>query len=671
MQGEPDIEHQYAVALRAGRIGMWAWDEGVETLILDERAREIAGLAPVVRLTVEGFARLIDERERQGFATAWAAALDRSGPGRIDVECRLVRPADRSTISIALQGEADRPASGPARLVGILRDVSEARRAADASRRSEALFAGIVAIAADAIISIDEQQHITLFNNGAEQMFGYARAEAIGRPLDILLPERFQAAHNSHVRMFGRAGVSARRMGERSEIYGRRKSGEEFAAEASISHLEIAGEQIYTVVMRDITERKCAEQELTAANQALESRVEARTRELKSEMARREETQAQLVRTQRMEAFGQLTGGIAHDFNNLLTVITGNLELLEMRITDEKARTLLARAQGAAEMGARLTSRLLTFARRRNFASEPLNLNEQILGMVDLLRRSLGEHIHLSARLEPKLWTVEADASEIENAILNLAINARDAMPKGGQLVIETANVVAGDSEIGSIDKLGAGEYVRLSVTDTGCGMPPEVLQRAFEPFFTTKAPGKGTGLGLSTLYGLARELGGTATISSEAGRGTAVALYLPKSEFGAAPVPAEPPSETVPRAAGEIVLLVEDNADVREVTRSHLTGLGYRALEAENGAAALDILRSGAAIDLVLSDVVMAGGLSGFDVARWVRANAPSVKILLTSGYAGEALRGEAALVPEPALLRKPYSRSELARALRQALAA
>jgi PAS domain S-box-containing protein len=534
---------------------------------------------------------------------------------------------------------------------------------------SEARLAGILAITADAIIAIDESQRITLFNDGAEAIFYYARGEVLGQPLEVLLPERFRDAHAGHVRAFGAAAAAARRMGERQEIFGRRADGTEFPAEASISKLEIGGRRTYTVVLRDITERKLAQDALARSHAELERRVAERTAALDAEMRRREETQAQLVRTQRMEAFGQLTGGVAHDFNNLLTVITGNLELLEMRLTDAKDRVLLKRAQDAAEMSARLTSRLLTFARRRQFETTALDLNDQITGMIELLHRTLGEHIDLTTRLAPRLWTVRADPSEIENAVLNLAINARDAMERGGKILIETENVTTDAGQIGTSTKLPPGDYVRLSVSDTGAGMPPAVLQRAFEPFFTTKAQGRGTGLGLSTIYGFVQSLGGTASIYSEEGRGTSVNLYLPRLDADAG-TPAGADDTPVPRAEGRTVLLVEDNAEVREVARERLESLGYRVEEAAHGAAALERLEAGPSPDAVFSDVVMPGGMSGLDLARAVAVRWPEVKVVLTSGYAEDVLREHARDAASLRILRKPYSRAELARALHQALA-
>ena len=532
-----------------------------------------------------------------------------------------------------------------------------------AVRHSEARLSGILSIAADAIISVDEQNLITLFNHGAETIFGYVSAEVIGKPLDMLLPMRFRADHADHIRHFGASGTMARRMGERQEILGLRKDGTEFPAEASISQIEIVGSRTFTAILRDATQNRLAAQ-------LLETRVAEHTKELREEIHRREQAQAALSQSQRMEAFGQLAGGIAHDFNNLLTVISGNHELLEMRLTDEKELTLLKRAQEAAEMGARLTRRLLTFARRRQLEPTVLDLNEQISGMVELLRRSIGENVTLTTNLAPRIWPIRADPSEIENAVLNLAINARDAMPNGGTIVIETTECSIDEREVGGELKLPAGDYVRISVSDTGTGMKPEVVGRAFEPFFTTKPPGQGTGLGLSTIYGFVQQSGGTVTAYSELGRGTCINIYLPRVVEDLKAARSERPDEVPLAIEGDIVLLVEDRQDVRDVTKARLEQLGYGVVEAESGAAAIDLLKSGrVSVQLVFSDVVMPGGVSGYGLARWVQANRPTLKILLTSGFT-EQIAG--ARDPDHApnkLLRKPYTRTELARAVRDAL--
>ena len=530
---------------------------------------------------------------------------------------------------------------------------------ADPAGTSEALaqaqVSAILAIAADAIISLDESLRVTLFNEGAATIFGYSPQEIIGKPLELLIPERMRSNHKRHVADFSRSPVAARKMGDRQEIFARRKDGTEFPAEASIAKQVVDGHKAYMVVLRDVTDRKQAENALAAANELLEARVAERTRALEAEIRRREEAHAALIQAQRMEAFGQLTGGVAHDFNNLLTIVTGNLELLGGQLDSERQATLLKRATDAADMGAALTKRLLTFARRRRLTPQVLDVNEMILNLTQLLQRSLGEPISLTTMLAGNVWPTRADASELENAILNLAINARDAMPCGGNLIIESRNIVREDG----------GEFVQISVSDTGTGMTTDVLERAFEPFFTTKETGRGTGLGLSTVYGFAEQSGGQATIESVPGQGTTVNILLPRADEEAATVQTR--VEHVPLSEScEVVLVVEDNPDVRELTMQRVEGLGYVVREAESGAAAIRILESGEDVQLVLSDIVMAGGVSGYDVARWVAQNAPQIKVLLTTGYAAEETQSES---QRGVILRKPYKRDELARALHDAL--
>ncbi|MFN3623080.1 MAG: PAS domain S-box protein [Hyphomicrobium sp.] len=530
---------------------------------------------------------------------------------------------------------------------------------------AESQMSTILAIAADAIISLNDQMRIMVFNEGASSMFGYTKDEIIGQPLDVLIPERFRGAHHAHVASFANSPVAARRMGERQEIFARRKDGTEFPAEASIAKQDIDGHPIFMVVVRDVTERKRAQAELAKANSELEQRVAERTRELEAEIGRREAAQAALIQAQRMEAFGQLTGGVAHDFNNLLTIITGNLELLGNAADQVASRTLVKRAADAADMGAALTKRLLTFARRRRLSPQVLDLNELVLGLMEILKRSIGEPITLTTMLAGNLWKTKVDASEVENAILNLAINARDAMPHGGALIVETRNVAGSDLPFDG----GGREFVLLSVSDTGQGMPPEVLERAFEPFFSTKEPGRGTGLGLSTVYGFAEQSGGHASIESILGRGTTVALYLPRADSAVAPKPAQASGPVPLSENNEVVLVVEDNAEVRELTLQRVEGLGYVALEAESGPAAIRIIEKGENVDLVLSDIVMAGGISGYELARWLGEHAPEVKVVLTTGYAAEEARHDPATHGGNPILRKPYKRAELALALRDAL--
>jgi PAS domain S-box-containing protein len=524
-------------------------------------------------------------------------------------------------------------------------------------------FARIVALAADAIICVDQTQRITLFNHGAEKAFGYAPEEVLGQPLDILIPARFRRGHDAHVRGFSSGPSVARHMGDRRAIYALRKNGEEFPAEATISKTGGNGDAVMTVILRDITEQM-------NIRERLEQMVAERTRELETEIARREQAQEQLVKVQRLEAFGQLTGGVAHDFNNLLTVIGGNLELLKDRLPDGKHAKQLDRAIDAVAMGARLTQRLLSFARRSRLEPEVLDLNTEVLAMIDLLRRTLGESITISSVLAPHLWQVRADASQIENAILNLAINARDAMPDGGKLIIETANVAVdeGFPRTSQGETFAPGEYVGISISDTGSGMPPEVLAQAFEPFFTTKEPGKGTGLGLASIYGFVRQSGGYATIYSEQGRGTTVNVYLPRSVIEASDRPVGSARAKVSAAARSHILVVEDNPEVRETTIDRLEGLGYVVTACASADAAMSMLESTNDFALVFSDVVMPGGKSGLDLANWMKERKPGLPVLLTSGFTEELVRTEAGSDPPP-VLRKPYSTGDLAAAFQKLL--
>jgi PAS domain S-box-containing protein len=414
-------------------------------------------------------------------------------------------------------------------------------------------------------------------------------------------------------------------------------------------------------ILRDITERKNIEA-------ALEARVAERTAALRDEIARREEAQAALVRSQKLQATGELAGGMAHDFNNLLTVITGNLELLGLRQLDDKARDLIRRADAAAKMGARLAGRLLAIGRRQRLQPVNVDLNEITRSMSDVLKRTLGDEIEVRMQLADGLWPALADLSEVENAILNIAINARDAMPHGGRLMIETDNKSLGPDDVAGEAGLKPGDYIVLSISDTGVGIPPHLIGRVFEPFFTTKEPGRGTGLGLSTIYGFAKQSGGHLAIYSEVGKGTAVRLYLPRD--GTVAATAEAPAASVVSALnGETILVVEDNAEVRDITVKRLDMLGYRVVTAENGPDALKVLTSSGKIDLLFSDVMMPGGMSGFDLIRWVRANKPSIKTLLTSGFTGDVAKNGNSDLADVEVVRKPYAIAELARAVREAL--
>jgi len=380
--------------------------------------------------------------------------------------------------------------------------------------------------------------------------------------------------------------------------------------------------------------------------------------------------QERLGRAERMEAIGQLTGGVAHDFNNLLAVVVSNLDMLTEETEEgSEPRHMVTVALGAALHGAALVRQLLAFARRLPLEPRTIDLNQLTTDMVSLLSRTLGEAITVTLRKDPRLWPIVADPSQLENAILNLAINARDAMPDGGALRLETSCVTLSAESITELPDASPGDHVVLSVTDTGTGMPPEVLARAFDPFFTTKTDGKGTGLGLSMVYGFTRQSGGHVRIESAPGIGTMVRLYLPRGRETRAVAPARTDrSLSLPRGH-ESILVVDDNTGVRETATRILQSLGYAVLEAESGVEALEILARTPKLDLLFSDVIMPGGIDGPTLAREATANRPELAVLLTSGYVNTTNDdNELASYPWD-LLAKPYRREELAMRVRKAL--
>ena len=383
-----------------------------------------------------------------------------------------------------------------------------------------------------------------------------------------------------------------------------------------------------------------------------------------SEAKRREEQVRQL---QRMDAIGRLTGGVAHDFNNLLAIIHGNSELVRDRL---EAGTDLAEMTddviGAAARGAELVKRLLAFARMQHLEPASVDLGERIPNVIGLLQRALGENVQLQVRMAEELWPAIIDPTQVDDALLNLAINSRDAMPDGGTLTIETQNVHLDEDYAAHHVEVAPGDYVMLAVSDTGTGMEPEVLARAFDPFFTTKEEGQGTGLGLSQVFGWVKQSGGHIKIYSEVGHGTTIKLYLPRAvEEGAV---AAAPTEPVPPGGNETILVVEDNANVRKTVVRQLHDLGYRSVEAESGASALELVAEGLSFDLLLTDVVMPGGMTGYQLADQLRRTRPDTRVLFTSGYT-ELARSADQLSRRDSLLSKPYRKQDLGRAVRRAL--
>lgn len=522
---------------------------------------------------------------------------------------------------------------GERHFAGVVHDLTAQRQSEAEGSRQQKIFEAIVNDEARAIILDDQHKRIFLANRGVEKILGYSEDELTGRNSRILYATDDDYDLVSHPNAKPGQGHS-----EAIRVHCVRKNGENFPAEVITSVVRDRDRSILGFMrhIRDVTQQDYQEELLR--------------------------------RSQRMDALGQLTGGIAHDFNNLLSVIIGNLELIDDSADRDTVRELTQRAFEAAKMGARLTGRLLSFSRQRKLEPAIVQLNDQISNMIEILQRSIGETVELITALEDPLWSVRADPSEIENAVLNLVINSRDAMPNGGWAKLETRNICFNEGDDPRQFGIAPGDYVRISVSDNGSGMPPEIVARAFEPFFTTKAAGRGTGLGLASIYGFAKQSGGNATIYSEQGRGTTVNIYLPR--YAAAAVSDAPPESagTIATGAGERILVVEDNPDLRVLTVTRLKRLGYLIEEAENAPSALAKLET-LTIDLIFSDVVMPGGLTGYELAARARERFPDIKVLLTSGYGPEQAAEQDTTKSMLKVLRKPYKQADLANAVHEIL--
>jgi two-component system cell cycle sensor histidine kinase/response regulator CckA len=524
-------------------------------------------------------------------------------------------------------------------LPAVARELREAAERRE-RRRVEARLAGVLDATTEAIIAVDAAQRIVLFNASAERTFGYTAAEVQGQPLDMLLPPQLAAAHRQHLQAFAAATEAApRSMSERhGALVGRRKDGSEFPIEASIATLAQEGQTICTVFLQDVSARK--------------------------------QLETQLMQAQKMEAIGQLAGGIAHDFNNLLTAITGYIELaLDSLPPDQPAYSDLTEAQKAAQRATTLTAQLLAFARKQIIDVRVLDLNQLVLELDKLLRRVLGEHIELITQPTLDLGQVKVDPGQIEQVIVNLAVNSRDAMPHGGKLMIETANTVLGSDYAHRHSGVPPGAYVMLVISDTGSGMDAGVQRHIFEPFFTTKEPGKGTGLGLATCYGIIKQHGGHIELYSKAGYGTTFKIYLPRVEEAPDPLLVHDQATAVPHGT-EVALLVEDESVVRALAGRVLRELGYTVLEATNGAEALHTMHAyaGPPIDLLITDVVMPR-MGGKALAEQLMVVYPRIKVLFVSGYATDIIAHHGRLDPGTNFLAKPFTPTALAHKLREVL--
>jgi PAS domain S-box-containing protein len=520
----------------------------------------------------------------------------------------------------------------------ITRDLTERKKVQEALKESEERFRLLVQGVTDyAIYMLDPQGHVTNWNAGAQRIKGYEESEIIGRHFSQFYTETDLATDLPR-----RALETATREGKfEAEGWRVRKDGTRFWASVVIDPIHNdRGDLIgFAKITRDITERRKTQEAL-------------------------EEAQAALFQAQKMEAVGQLTGGVAHDFNNLLTIIVNNLDLLTRNARDPRDIKLIESAQRAAERGAKLTQQLLAFSRRQPLQPNAHNPNTLIEGFETVLRRACGELARLQLSLSPRVRWISVDAPQFESALLNLVVNARDAMPDGGSLKIMTSNVTL--SEQGSAaSSLPPGQYVSVSVQDTGIGMTPDIVSRVFEPFFTTKEIGKGTGLGLSQVYGFATQSGGTIKIDSTPGQGTKVIMLLPAQEGGDETPEEESETERPARDSAGTVLIVEDEPAVLEVASDIFDSLGYDVVTATDAKEALNVLDGNPSIDVLFSDVIMPNGMNGVELSRKAREMRPDLKILLASGYPMSALPSEG-LGIGVSFISKPYRWTELADKLR-----
>ena len=643
-----------------------------------------------------------------------------------------------------------------------IRDITARKQGEASLLESQHRLAGIIGSAIDSIISLDEQQRVVLFNAAAEKMFLCSEAEAVGQSIERFIPQRFHAAHSCHIRAFGETGVTNRVMGALEPIWALRADGEEFEIEASISQTESGGKKIFTVIMRDVSQRKQSEDALRRSEDrfskafrsnplAITISTEAEGRYLdvneafldllgyqrkdvvgrtaaelnfwahpldRGEMIRRlnEENlvakhqmryrtakgkireaeiwaesievdgqrcvlaitrdvtemiqlEAQLRQAQKMEAVGRLAGGIAHDFNNILGIIIGYSDIsLGLIAPENPVNQYVSETKKAAKRAALLTKQLLAFSRKQVVFPRTLDLNEVVRNATEMFLRLVGEDIAVEFRPTVPLGSIKADLGQIEQVLMNLVVNARDAMPTGGRIMIETGEAELDESYVSQHRDAYVGQYVVLVVSDTGCGMDETIQSQIFEPFFTTKGVGHGTGLGLSTVYGIVKQNEGSVFVYSEPCKGTTFKVYFPR--VGGKPealVLSKDDAE--PRGRSETILVVEDDKTLRELTVKLLLDGGYRVIEAKDGEDALTIMAtSEAGIDLLLTDVIMPEK-SGPELVKQAEEGYPKTRSLFMSGYSGDMVKRHGLLIQEDSFLEKPFTKRSLLKKVYSAL--
>jgi signal transduction histidine kinase len=655
-ESEREAESPLRVALDAAAIGVWEFDVETRKLRWDARIRQGVEVDADAEPSWDGgILPNVHPDDRPRVIEAFLSLIQ-GGSGSLTIECRMVGRRTGQVIWAALSACSVPARDGGLKVIGTARDITAERAANDELRRvNERLEERVAEVVAERQVFAD--------------MFESSDDPAAAMDNDLRVVAMNSAYANAFRRLFGVSLKVGDRLAEAlAHIPAARD------AAVAVWTRALNGEVVdvprsggdpsglwHDIKFRPLRDRKGRTIGAFQYSRDVTQRVRA--------TERLREAQDTLQRAQKMEALGQLTGGVAHDFNNLLQVIGGNLQLLRRETAgEERAERRIDFALAAVARGAKLASQLLAFGRRQPLEPRVVNLGRFLHGMDDMLRRAIGAEIDLETVVSGGLWNTLVDTGQIENALLNLAINARDAMEGQGHLTIEAGNVALGEDYARANAEVTPGQYVMVAVTDTGSGMTAEVMARAFDPFFTTKPEGKGTGLGLSMVYGLVKQSGGHVKIYSEIGQGTTVKLYLPRVAQGEEEVPEDDPGPV--RGGAETILVVEDDLEVRETAVALLADLGYRVLKAPDAAAGLAVIESGVAIDLLFTDVVMPGAMRSSDLARKAQELIPGLPVLYTSGYTENAIVHGGRLDPGVELLAKPYTREALARKIRQLLA-
>ncbi|EUB84961.1 PAS domain-containing hybrid sensor histidine kinase/response regulator [Pseudomonas sp. GM30] len=674
LKAQRDTEERLQLALAAtDAVGTWDWDIGEDRFIADAHFAQLHGIDPALAslLPISDYLQGVHPEDRALIARSIKHCITHGT--EYAEEYRLLK-ADGELRWVFARGRCYKDHHGrPVRFLGAALDLTERKHTEQALRQSQTELQLIINAMPILISYVDHEERFRLNNAAYLDWYGLTPQELYGRTIREVIGEEAY---------FLRAPYIAEALAGRPcsfSLYTPHRDGSN--RHALMNYLPRHGADgavngFYIFVI-DESERKKTEEALRNLNETLEERVSARTEQLaqanqrlQNEMFERERAEDALRHAQKMEAVGQLTGGIAHDFNNMLTGIIGSLDLMQRYIADGRADEIgrfTEAAVSSANRAAALTHRLLAFSRRQSLDRKTLNVNELIHSLEDLIRRTKGDPIELTLRLADDVWPISTDVSQLENALLNLVINARDAMPDGGELLIETANVYLDGNDITTLEPVKAGDYLMLAVSDNGTGMTPSVRAKAFDPFFTTKPIGQGTGLGLSMIYGFAQQSGGHVSLDSLPNQGTCVRLYLPRLNLLE---PERPVVETLSAAptatCGETVVVVEDDPAVRMLVLDLLKELGYLAHEAADASAALPLLESEMRVDLLVTDVGLPG-MNGRQLAEIARQHRPGLKVLFMTGYAQKAAERQGFLEDGMDMVAKPFSIEVLANKIRE----